>query len=164
MLPPHLYLATAVAFHGTETGGSITLSSSDPNSAPLIDPAFLTHPFDRHLAIHSVRETMKFLRTPSLAKDQIRLAAGPKGEGDDEEILDYIRATATSMWHPCSTAKMGKPSDASACVDTSFKVFGLEGLRVVDMSVAPFLPSAHTQATAYLIAQTAGEKLVAEYS
>ncbi|KAI4282318.1 MAG: hypothetical protein L6R35_005435, partial [Caloplaca aegaea] len=139
MLPPHFYLATAVAFHGTETGGSITLSSSDPNSAPLIDPAFLTHPFDRHLAIHSVRETLAFLRTPSLAKDQIRLAAGPKGEGD-EEILDYIRATAISMWHVCSTAKMGKPSDASACVDTDFKVFGVEGLRVVDMSVAPFLP------------------------
>ncbi|KAI4140687.1 MAG: hypothetical protein LQ341_003748 [Variospora aurantia] len=163
MLPPHRYLATAVAFHGTETGGSITLSSSDPNSAPLIDPAFLTHPFDRHLAIHSVRETLAFLRTPSLAQDQIRLAAGPKGDGD-EEILDYIRATATSMWHPCSTAKMGKPSDASACVDTNFQVLGVEGLRVVDMSVAPFLPSAHTQAIAYLIAQTAGEKLVAEYS
>ncbi|KAI4086119.1 MAG: hypothetical protein LQ344_007832 [Seirophora lacunosa] len=58
---------------------------------------------------------------------------------------------------------MGKAEDEGTCVDTSFKVVGLEGLRVVDMSVAPFLPSAHTQAVAYQIAQTASEKMVGEY-
>ncbi|KAL9010710.1 MAG: hypothetical protein Q9173_004380, partial [Seirophora scorigena] len=150
------------AFHGTESGGEITLQSADLNDPPLINPNFLSHPFDRHIAIHSVRETLGFLHTPSLAKDQIRLAAGPKGDGDDE-ILDYVRNTGTSMWHPCGTVKMGKAEDEGACVDTSFKVVGLEGLRVVDMSVAPFLPSAHTQAIAYQIAQTASEKVVAEY-
>ncbi|KAI4114978.1 MAG: hypothetical protein LQ345_004335 [Seirophora villosa] len=136
---PSLYLSTAVAFHGTESGGEITLQSADPNDPPLINPDFLSHPFDRHIAIHAVRETLGFVHTPSLAKDQIRLAAGPKGDGDDD-ILDYVRNTATSMWHPCGTVKMGKAEDEGTCVDTSFKVVGLEGLRVVDMSVAPFLP------------------------
>lgn len=53
---------------------------------------------------------------------------------------DYIKATAISTWHPCGTVKMGKPEDPGTCVDTSFKVVGLEGLRVVDMSIAPILP------------------------
>jgi len=51
-----------------------------------------------------------------------------------------VRSTAISMWHACGTAKMGKSAEPDTCVDTSFKVAGLQGLRVVDMSVAPFLP------------------------
>ena len=44
------------------------------------------------------------------------------------------------MWHACGTVKMGKPDDPGACVDKDFKVLGVENLRVVDMSVVPFLP------------------------
>lgn len=156
---PELYLASAVAFPATETGGEMTLQSSNPTDPPLINPKFLSHPFDRYLAIQSVRETLDFLQTPLLAREQERLAAGPKGREDDEILVrfcgqsttprpavayliwqEYVRNTATSMWHACGTVKMGKPQDTDACVDTDFKVRGLEGLRVVDMSVAPFLP------------------------
>lgn len=84
---PSLYLSTAVAFHGTESGGEITLQSADPNDPPLINPDFFSHPFDRHLAIHSIRETLGFLHTPSLTEDQIRLAAGPKEDGDDDILV-----------------------------------------------------------------------------
>ncbi|CAL8580210.1 hypothetical protein XPA_005942 [Xanthoria parietina] len=160
---PRLYLATAVAFHGTESStGSVTLSSSNPTDAPLIDPNFLAHPFDRHLAINAVREAMELLETPELAEDVVRLAEGPGGKGD-EEILEYIRSMAASMWHPCSTVTMGNPDNPDTCVDINFRVLGIKGLRVVDMSVAPFLPSAHTQAIAYVIAETASEKMVGEY-
>ena len=44
------------------------------------------------------------------------------------------------MWHMCGTVKMGKPGEANACVDKDFRVTGVRGLRVVDMSVAPFMP------------------------
>lgn len=44
------------------------------------------------------------------------------------------------MWHMCGTVKMGKPDEQETCVDKDFKVVGLQGLRVVDMSVAPMLP------------------------
>lgn len=53
---------------------------------------------------------------------------------------EFVRKTATSMWHMCGTVKMGKISDPSTCVDSEFCVIGVKGLRVVDMSVAPFLP------------------------
>lgn len=61
------------------------------------------------------------------------------------------------------TAKMGKDGDEHACIDANFRVRGIRNLRIADMSVTPFLPSAHPVATAYLIGQTAAEKLIAEY-
>ncbi len=51
-----------------------------------------------------------------------------------------MRSTAISMWHACGTVKMGKSGEPGTCVDTNFKVAELQGLRVVDMSIAPFLP------------------------
>ena len=51
-----------------------------------------------------------------------------------------MRNAAISMWHMCGTVKMGKPGEPDTCVDKDFRVAGLQGLRVVDMSVAPFLP------------------------
>ena len=44
------------------------------------------------------------------------------------------------MWHPCGTVKMGKPEDPGTCVDKDFRVLGLDGIRVVDMSISPILP------------------------
>ncbi|CAO1604626.1 hypothetical protein XANCAGTX0491_008170 [Xanthoria calcicola] len=85
---PHLYLATAVAFHATESStGSVTLSSSNPTDAPLINPNFLAHPFDRHLAINAVREAMELLEKPELAEDVVRVAEGPGGKGDEEILV-----------------------------------------------------------------------------
>ena len=85
------------------------------------------------------------------------------------------------MWHMSGTVKMGKPEKPDTCVDKDCKVLGVQGLRVVDMSVAPLLPryshihsvniypnvnkfSAHTQAVAYFIGATAADKIIAEQS
>ena len=67
------------------------------------------------------------------------------------------------MWHMCGTVKMGKPDDVNACVDEDCRVRGVQGLRVVDMSIVPSVPNAHTQAVAYVVGATAAEKLIAEY-
>ena len=58
---------------------------------------------------------------------------------------------------------MGLPDDPDAVVDTHFRVKGLQGLRVVDMSVAPFVPNCHTVAWAYQIGEMGAERLVEEY-
>jgi choline dehydrogenase-like flavoprotein len=79
----------------------------------------------------------------------------------------------------CSTIRMGKQGDETSCVDTRFRVNGVENLRVVDLSILPLLPkytfsctsggqadsrnSNHTQSTAYLVGETAAEKLIEEY-
>ncbi|KAL8949570.1 MAG: hypothetical protein Q9222_004329 [Ikaeria aurantiellina] len=160
---PEKYLATAVAFMSREASGEVTLQSSSPGDPPKTDPKFLDHPFDRRAAIDSVRRALDFLDTPGLAESRERIGSGPI-DRTDEEILKFVQATGISMWHMCGTVKMGKPTDSSTCVDNNFHVVGVEGLRVADMSVAPLLPSAHTQAVAYLVGAVAADKIVAEYS
>ncbi|KAM0803866.1 glucose-methanol-choline oxidoreductase [Usnea florida] len=163
MKAPEEYLATAVAFMGGQAAGEVKLRSGNPKDPPLVDPKFLNHPFDRRVAIESVREAFELLDLPALAKDQIRLARGPIGRSD-EDILEYIRSSGMSMWHMCGTVKMGKPAEPDTCVDKDFRVLGVQGLRVVDMSVAPLMSNAHTQAVAYVIGETAAEKMIAEHN
>jgi choline dehydrogenase-like flavoprotein len=65
----------------------------------------------------------------------------------DEEILDYIRNNVMTIWHAACTCKMGTPDDDMAVVDNEARVYGVEGLRVVDASAFPILPPGHPQST-----------------
>ncbi|KAI9697245.1 MAG: hypothetical protein M1836_004809 [Candelina mexicana] len=143
--------------------GELKLQSSNPKDLLLMDPRALSHPFDRRVAIETMRSCMDLLETPLLAKNTLRYAAAPKSKREDD-IYDYIQNNIFSSWHMCSTIKMGKPDEAGTCVDKNFRVVGLLNLRIVDMSIAPLIPNAHTQSTAYLIGETAAEKLINEYS
>lgn len=69
---------------GTQGTGEVDLRSAIPADPPLIDPKFLSHPYDRRVAIEGVRDALKFLDMPYLAKDQVRLATGPSGREDEE--------------------------------------------------------------------------------
>ena len=62
---------------GAESSGTVTLQSTDPKDPPLIDPNFLSHPFDRRVVIECLRDALDFLDQPFLAKDRERLAFGP---------------------------------------------------------------------------------------
>ena len=62
----------------------------------------------------------------------------------------------------CGTVSMGV-DDRESCVDSNFRVHGIQKLRVVDMSVAPLAPNTHTQSTAYLLGEIAADKIVREY-
>ena len=73
-----------MGFQGT---GEINLRSGNPDHPPLIDPKFLSHPYDRRVAIEAVRDALEFLDMPYLAKDQIRLATGPEGRSDEEILV-----------------------------------------------------------------------------
>ena len=81
----------------------------------------------------------------------------------DADVDRFASENAGTVWHASGTCKMGKEGDEEAVVDKTFRVRGVEGLRVVDMSVAPVVTNNHSQATAYLIAQKAAEKMVQEY-
>lgn len=102
------------------------------------------------------------MTSPSLAKDTVSTLMAPKSMSD-EDIMEYARETTATTWHMSCTAKMGKPNDELAVVDTHFRVKGLVGLRVADMSVTPFLPNCHIMAVAYQIGEMAAERLISEY-
>ncbi|KAL9602213.1 MAG: hypothetical protein Q9179_002617 [Wetmoreana sp. 5 TL-2023] len=136
---PEHYIALATACMNLQSRGSITLRSKNPSDTPLVDPNFLHEDFDKRVAIEAVHEAMAFLQSPTLKENHVRYAAEPESMSD-EDILAFVRKTAISMWHTCGTVAMGRADSPDTCVDTDFRVLGLKGLRVVDMSVAPFLP------------------------
>lgn len=144
-----------------QSRGEVSLRSSDPLDPPLIDPRFLSHPFDRKAITEAMREMLRYFQAPIFKDRTVRQIAWPESDSD-EAILDQVKQNLASSWHPCGTAAMGLDA-SSACVDNNFKVFGLPKLRVVDMSACPLLPCNHTQSTAYLIGEIAAEKIIAEY-
>jgi choline dehydrogenase len=83
---------------------------------------------------------------------------GPATE-TDEEWLEHIRATAGTTYHPTSTCMMG--TGDRAVVDNELRVYGLDGLRVVDASVMPTVVSGNTNATVIMIAEKASDMILA---
>src|SRR5439155_25080377 len=81
---------------------------------------------------------------------------GPRVTSDDE-LLDFARRYGVSSYHVNGTAHMGLPSEPNAVVDDQLRVHGLQGLRVVDASVMPNMPSANTCAATMMIAEKASD-------
>ncbi len=71
----------------------------------------------------------------------------------DDELLAFARENGTTTYHLIGTAKMGPASDPGAVVDDELRVHGMQGLRVIDASIMPSMPSANTYATTMMIAE-----------
>jgi 5-(hydroxymethyl)furfural/furfural oxidase len=72
---------------------------------------------------------------------------------DNEALERYIRSNVTGNWHPTSTCRMGSADDANAVTDPSGRVHTVEGLRVADASVMPFVPRANTNIPTIMVAE-----------
>lgn len=123
---------------------------------PIVHVNFLTHPYDQELAIAAIRRAREIFAHQSLAP----VLVGPEnlpgnGTQTNEQIQKYIQSSARTISHVSCTCKMGKKEDEMAVVDSKGKVFGVERLRVIDVSAMPFLPPGHPMATIYAL----GEKL-----
>lgn len=155
---------TCIAFlMNPQSEGSVTLRSNKIEDKPILKLNYLTHPYDKKVFREAVRNTwQKLVENPTISKSVIRTITGPKSV-DDADIDAFVADNAGTVWHANGTVKMGKKDDTNACVDSSFRVRGVQGLRVADLSVAPLTTNNHTQATAYLIGQKAAETLIGEY-
>jgi choline dehydrogenase len=141
-----------------ESRGYISLKSADPLAAPLIQPNYLEAEEDRR----ALREGVKLAREvfAQAAFDPYRgpeLMPGAHVMRDDQ-IDTFVRRTAETIYHPVGSAKMGK--DADSVVDPQLKVYGVEGLRIVDASVMPSLVSGNTNAPTIMIAEKASDMVL----
>jgi choline dehydrogenase len=126
----------------------VTLASADPSDLPIIKPNWLADPADQELAVAAYKRARQVFQTEALTPiiDGEEAYPGPKVQ-TDTEILQAIRDSVITLWHPACTCKMGKDGDPMAVLDSKCRVRGVTGLRVVDASSLPFLPPGHPQSS-----------------
>ena len=139
--------------HRPDSTGWVRARSTDPFTDPAIQPNYLSDAGDRRVTLGGIRLIRRLLSTPEMAPFVDREALpGPDVQSDDE-LLDYARANGTTCYHLIGTARMGPATDLGAVVDDTLRVHGMAGLRVVDASIMPSMPSANTYATTLMIAE-----------
>lgn len=137
--------------------GRLTLASADPLVAPRIDPGFLREREDVDTLVRGFRLTREILSQPALAACGGRELKSSAQARTDEQIEQYIRQYADTVYHPVGSCRMGPgPMDV---VDAQLRVHGLQGLRVVDASIMPRIVSGNTNAPAIMIGEKAAEMI-----
>lgn len=140
-----------------ESRGHVHLRSPDPTDHPAITTNYLSDPIDRDTIVAGLRWARRIAAQPALAAIiRAEMDPGP-GAASDEALLDFARATGTTIYHPVGTNRMG--SDADAVVDPQLRVNGIERLRVIDASVMPRLVSGNTNAPTIMIAEKAADMI-----
>ncbi|MEO5806405.1 GMC family oxidoreductase N-terminal domain-containing protein [Devosia sp.] len=135
--------------------GSVKLRSASPADQPLVDCNFFGHPDDLRLTLASLKVARQLLDTaPFKAKIREELLPG-KALQDEAELTRFAGQTVKTNYHPSGSLRMGPDSDPMSVVDGNLKVRGIDGLRVIDCSIIPFIPSGNTNAPAMAIGSKA---------
>lgn len=138
--------------------GAVTLASSDPAQAPLIDPNYLSHPEDMDRMVDAVRLGRRIMQADALAPYRGAELFPGKTVQTEADIRDFVRRRADTIYHPVGTCRMG--NDAEAVVDARLRVHGVAGLRVVDASIMPTLIAGNTNAPVVAIAEKAADMIL----
>lgn len=128
--------------------GNITLRSADTDDLPVINPNWLATQSDQEVAIAMFKRVRAAFQSKAMAPVIIGNEYNPGLEvQSDEQILQWIKDNVMTLWHAACTCKMGTSDDEMAVVDSQARVYGVQGVRVVDASAFPFLPPGHPQST-----------------
>ncbi|KAI4939660.1 uncharacterized protein J4E92_000946 [Alternaria infectoria] len=136
--------------------GSVKANSSSMFDRPVADVGFLRNEVDTALLREGVHWARKFVATPSIASLNPFEAVPGNNVTASADIDAFIRSTASTLYHPAGSCKMGAREDGGV-VDQELKVYGVNGLRVVDASVMPILPASHIMTTVYATAEKAAD-------
>ncbi|KAL8613593.1 hypothetical protein ACOMHN_022012 [Nucella lapillus] len=149
--------------------GTLRLRSADPFDYPAIDPHYLENPEDLAHIVRGVRVCQKLVATPTMQSVGAE-ATDPPSQFCAQHTFDtddywacVVRRNTMTMYHACGTCKMGAVSDNTTVVDPQLRVKGVQGLRVVDASIMPNLPTGQINAPVLMVAEKAADIIKADY-
>ena len=139
--------------------GSVHLRSSDPLKTPIIRPNYLSNEDDVKDLLAGVKILRKLAKTDSFRPvigEEFR--PGPQCQ-TDEQMIQHIKDTVWTVFHPSSTCRMGSDPKSNV-VDSDLKVYGIEGLRVVDASIFPSLVCGNINAATIMVGEKASDLIL----
>jgi choline dehydrogenase len=122
--------------------GSIKIASADASTPSIIEPNYLSHPYDQKVTVQMFRYIRRWVRQPALQGIVGEETLPGSALQTDEDILTAFRERGQSGYHACGTCRMG--GDAQSVLDGELRVRGVDGLRVVDGSFMPTMVSSNT--------------------
>jgi choline dehydrogenase len=149
-----LAIGLPVALERPHARGRLELASADPRVQPLIQLNFATDPRDLRRLVEGVRLAWQIAHQPEIARHTHHVALlSEETMGSDDALAAYVRATVSTQFHPCGTARMGPVGDPMAVVDQHCRLRTIPNLRVVDASVMPAIPRANINLTCIMIGE-----------
>jgi choline dehydrogenase len=151
-------MTVLVGLVDVKSRGRIRLRSADPRHRPAIDPGYLSDGGgDARALLAGLKMAREFVTAkPMAAICRSELAPGAHLRSD-AELLDYVRSSVVTLYHPVGTCAMGGEARWGSVLDPELRVPGVSGLRVVDASVMPTVPRGNTNAPTIAIAERAAD-------
>jgi choline dehydrogenase len=139
--------------------GYVRARSADPFDHPVIQPNYLAAESDRRVLLAGMKLARRLLSSQALSKYYDREEfPGPQAQSDDD-LLAAAKQRGTTTFHLMGTCRMAPDNDPTAVVDDQLRVRGIEGLRVVDASIMPTMPSANLNASVLMIAEKGADMI-----
>jgi len=142
-----------------DSTGYVRSKSADPFVHPTIQPNYLAAESDRQVLLAGMKLARRLLGSRPLSKYYDREEFPGSQAQSDADLLAAAKQRGTTTFHLMGTCRMAPDSDPTAVVDDQLRVRGLEGLRVVDASIMPTMPSANLNASVLMIAEKAADMI-----
>lgn len=162
------FLISIMLFH-PKSIGRVEIPNAHPFSHPKIHANFFSEPDDIETILHGIKYVLKLITTEPFIRVGTRLHSIPSPYcahihfASDDYWRCVIRIMAFSIQHQVGTCKMGPQADPTSVVSPELKVHGIKRLRVVDTSIIPEAPTAHTNALSVMIGEKAADLIKSEW-
>ena len=142
-----------------DSTGWVRARSADPFESPLIQPNYLAAESDRQVLLAGMKLARRLLSSGPMQKYYDREEFPGADKQSDADLMTAAKQRGTTTFHLMGTCRMAPDSDPTSVVDDQLRVRGLEGLRVVDASIMPTMPSANLNASVLTIAEKAADMI-----
>jgi hypothetical protein len=139
--------------------GTVHVNSTSPFAPPLIDGRYLSNPLDLSVLVSGFLYARKIRATSALQAISALEVYPGASVSNESQIEAFVRGGVDTENHHAGTASM-LPRELGGVVDSKLRVYGVEGLRIVDASVMPMIPAAHLQDTVYAVAEMAADLIL----